>query len=325
MKYVQIGILACLVVIAGLLIGIYQGQRSPDAEQPDAEQVATAPISLAEAPPPTPTAVATPPEAAAPAEIAEAKPSPLPAKTAKRRPQAPSEQKEKRPPPEPAPAEAQAPNGETADWEPVSMPPPVSEPVIPNLPPLVGMPEPVPPPQQQLVTVPEGSEIVVRMVNTLSTNRSLPGDRFEATLEKPLTVDGWLVAPKGSRVEGRVLESKKAGRVKGVAELSFDLVRLATADGKNVDITTAPFGEAGEKSRNEDLKKIGWGAGIGAVIGAIAGGGKGAAIGAGAGAGAGAGTVLATRGETVVVPTETRLTFRLTEPLQVTSTKPVTL
>jgi hypothetical protein len=163
------------------------------------------------------------------------------------------------------------------------------------------------------------------MINTLSTNRNLPGDSFEATLEKPLTVDGWLVAPKGSRVEGRVLESKKAGRVKGVAELSFDLVRLTTADGKNVDIATAPFGEAGEKSRNEDLKKIGWGAGIGAVIGAIAWGGKGAAIGAGAGAGAGAGTVLATRGETVVVPTETRLTFRLTESLQVTSTKPVTL
>jgi hypothetical protein len=324
MKYVQIGILACLVVIAGLLIGIYQGQRSPDAEQ-----VATAPISLAEAPPVTPTAVTTTPEAAPPTEIAEAKPSPLTSKNAKRRPQAAPPRNEKVPTPEPArgsaEAEAEAPNGETADWEPVSMPPPVNEPVIPNLPPLVGMPEPVPPPQQQLVMVPEGSEIVVRMINTLSTNRNLPGDSFEATLEQPLIVDGWLVAPKGSRVEGRVLESKKAGRVKGVAELSFDLVRLTTADGKNVDIATAPFGEAGEKSRSEDLKKVGWGAGIGAVIGAIAGGGKGAAIGAGAGAGAGAGTVLATRGETVVVPTETRLTFRLTESLQVTSTKPVTL
>jgi hypothetical protein len=327
MKYVQIGILACLVVIAGLLIGIYQGQRSPDAEQ-----VATAPISLAEAPPVATTAVTTPTETevAPPPEIAEAKPSPLPAKTANRRPQAVPQRKEEIAPPEPAAgsseaeAEAEA-NSETADWEPASMPPPVTEPVIPNLPPLVDMPEPVPPPQQQLVMVPEGSEIVVRMINTLSTNRNLPGDSFEATLEQPLIVDGWLVAPKGSRVEGRVLESKKAGRVKGVAELSFDLVRLTTADGKNVDIATAPFGEAGEKSRNEDLKKIGWGAGIGAVIGAIAGGGKGAAIGAGAGAGAGAGTVLATRGETVVVPTETRLTFRLTESLQVTSTKPVTL
>jgi hypothetical protein len=321
MKYVQIGILACLVVIAGLLIGIYQGQRSPDAEQ-----VATAPSALAEAPPVGPPAGTAAPEATAaerqqPVEI-QAKPSPMLSKTANR-PQATPKRQAASEPPADSPEAEPAPDAETA--EPVSMPRPVTEPVIPNLPPMVGMPEPLPPPQQQLVTIPEGSEIVVRMINTLSTNRNLPGDRFEATLEKPLTVDGWLVAAKGSRVEGRVLESKKAGRVKGVAELSFDLVRLTTADGKDVDIATAAFGEAGEKSRNQDLKKIGWGAGIGAVIGAIAGGGKGAAIGAGAGAGAGAGTVLATRGETVVVPTETRLTFRLTEPLQVASTKPVTL
>jgi hypothetical protein len=209
--------------------------------------------------------------------------------------------------------------------EPESLPPPVNEPVIPNLPPLVEMPQPEQPPQQRLVTVPEGSQIVVRLISTLSTNRNRPGDTFEATLEEPLHVDGWLVAPKGSRVEGRIIESRPAGRVKGVAELSFDLVQLTTADGQKVDISTAAFNQAAEKSRGDDLKKIGWGAGIGAIIGAIAGGGKGAAIGAGAGAGAGAGTVLATRGDTVVVPTETRLTFRLRQPLEVTSIKTVTL
>jgi hypothetical protein len=111
--------------------------------------------------------------------------------------------------------------------------------------------------------------------------------------------------------------------VKGVAELSFDLVSLTTADGESVDISTAAVNELGDQSRREDLKKVGWGAGIGAIIGAIAGGGKGAAIGAGAGAGAGAGTVLATRGKTIVVPTETRLSFRLNQPVEVTSTSPV--
>jgi hypothetical protein len=255
----------------------------------------------------------------------EAKPSPLPAKPA---PRAQTKRKVKPPPPEPSadvPETPVAPNEELAQAEDLEMPPPITEPVIPNLPPLVEMPETAPLPTPQLVTVPEGTEIVVRMVNTLSTNRNQPGDRFEATLEKPLVVDGWLVAPKGGRVEGRVLEAKKAGRVKGVAELSFDLVQITTAEGKTVDIATAAFGQTGDKSRGEDMKKIGWGAGIGAVIGAIAGGGKGAAIGAGAGAGAGAGTVLATRGDTLVVPTETRLTFRLSEPLEVTSTKPLSL
>jgi hypothetical protein len=316
MKYVQAGILACLMVIAGLLFGIYRGQQSSHPAPDPAASIALAEPAPLQAAQPVP---ASPPEAAA-----DAKPSPVSSQRPKRQPAAQPRPAAEPPAaasePEPAPATNPA---ETA--EPASMPPPVNEPVIPNLPPLVEMPQPEPPPQQQLVTVPEGSRVVVRLVNTLSTNRNRPGDTFEATLEEPLHVDGWLVAPKGSRVEGRVLESTPAGRVKGVAELSFDLVQLTTADGRQVDIRTAPFGQAADASHGDDMKKVGWGAGIGAIIGAIAGGGKGAAIGAGAGAGAGAGTVLATRGKTAVVPTETRLTFRLSQPLEVTSTKPVTL
>jgi hypothetical protein len=339
MKYVQIGILACLMVIAGLLFGIYSGQQSPRVEpaasEPVPEPIAE-PVSLAEAD--APAAAVQEPALDRPSVPDEAKPSPLPSKQAERRSQAALKRNPASPDPPAQSPEAVIPeampdspeavpesNEEFAQAEELDMPPPVTEPVIPNLPPLVGMPEPAPLPEPQLVTVPEGTEIVVRMVNTLSTNRNLPGDTFEATLEQPLAVSGWLVAPKGSRVEGRVLESKKAGRVKGVAELSFNLVSLTTAEGKTVDIATAALGQAGEKSRGEDMKRIGWGAGIGAIIGAIAGGGKGAAIGAGTGAGAGAGTVLVTRGETVVVPTETRVTFRLLEPLEVTSTKPLSL
>lgn len=59
-------------------------------------------------------------------------------------------------------------------------------------------------------------------------------------------------------------------------------------------------------------------AAIGAAIGAIAGGGKGAAIGAGVGGAAGAGTVLATRGEDASLPSETRVTFRLKNPVTIT-------
>ena len=317
MKYVQAGILACLMVIAGLLFGIYRGQQ-PSVSEQGAEAAGS--IAIAQAAPEQ----AAQPAQAPPLQATQAKPSPLPSRRAKRPPAA-----ETRPAPEPPAAASQAEPAPDAEppqaAEPESLPPPVSEPIIPNLPPLVAMPQLEPLPQQQLVTVPEGAEIVIRLVNTLSTNRNRPGDSFEATLEEPLHVAGWLVAPKGSRIEGRVLESKPAGRVKGIAELSFDLVRLTIAGGQTVDISTSAFGQAAEKSRGDDVKRIGWGAGIGAVIGAIAGGGKGAAIGAGAGAGAGAGTVLATRGKTAVVPTETRLSFRLRQPLEVISTEPVSL
>jgi YmgG-like glycine-zipper protein len=63
-------------------------------------------------------------------------------------------------------------------------------------------------------------------------------------------------------------------------------------------------------------KYVGGGAVLGAIIGAITGGGKGAAIGAGAGAAAGAGVQVLTRGKSVDVPSESLLTFRLSEPLR---------
>jgi hypothetical protein len=66
---------------------------------------------------------------------------------------------------------------------------------------------------------------------------------------------------------------------------------------------------------------VGIGAGVGAAIGAIAGGGKGAAIGAGAGGAAGTGTVLATRGDPAVLPSESLITFKLQAPVTVTAGK----
>ena len=69
----------------------------------------------------------------------------------------------------------------------------------------------------------------------------------------------------------------------------------------------------GERS---SAKVIGGTAVLGAIIGGIAGGGKGAAIGLGAGAGAGTAVQVATKGQRVRVPSETRLTFTLQQPVR---------
>ena len=62
---------------------------------------------------------------------------------------------------------------------------------------------------------------------------------------------------------------------------------------------------------------IGGGTALGAIIGAIAGGGKGAAIGALSGAAAGGAVQVMTKGEKVKIPSETRLTFTLQQPLHI--------
>jgi hypothetical protein len=161
----------------------------------------------------------------------------------------------------------------------------------------------------------------VRLVDGLSSDRNMPGDAFLATLDKELVVDGFVIAERGARVEGRVVSSDRGGKVKGVAALAVEIVRIHTSDGQKIAVQTDAFEKHSETSRGQDAAKVGAGAAIGAVIGGIAGGGKGAAIGAGVGGGAGAGGVLLTRGKPATLPSETRISFRLRAPVIITERK----
>lgn len=172
-------------------------------------------------------------------------------------------------------------------------------------------------PETTTVTLPEGTVLKVRLTPTLSTESHSVGDRFEATLVEPLVVDGRTVAPLGGKVYGQVVEADKGGRVKGRARIGVQLTSLETPTGVAVDIATNSVAREARATKGEDAKKIGIGTGVGAGIGAVAGGGRGAAIGAAAGAGAGTGAVLATRGESAVLPSETVLNFRLRYPVEV--------
>lgn len=168
------------------------------------------------------------------------------------------------------------------------------------------------------VTLLAGTILPVRIGETLSSTRNQVGDSFLATLTQPLVIDGWVIAERGARVEGRVVDTTQAGRVRGVSHLGISIIRLATADGQNVRVRTEPYVKDGPTSTGTDAAKIGGGAVIGAIIGALAGGGKGAAIGAGAGGAAGAGDVLLTRGKSVEIPVETRVSFRVQDSVTIT-------
>jgi hypothetical protein len=168
------------------------------------------------------------------------------------------------------------------------------------------------------VTLAAGTTLAVRIGETLSSSRNQPGDSFLATLTQQLVIDGFIIADRGARVEGRVVEAAQAGRGKGSSRLSVSIVRLATADGQNIRIRTEPYNKDGANQAATDAAKVGGGAAIGAIIGAIAGGGKGAAIGAGAGGAVGAGDVLLTHGRPVEIPVETRVSFKVQDPVTIT-------
>ncbi len=168
------------------------------------------------------------------------------------------------------------------------------------------------------VTLAAGTILPVRVGESLSSERNGVGDSWSGVLSEPVVVNGLVIADRGSRVEGRVTNVKRAGRVKGVANLTVALTRFTTADGQSVEVNTSSFSRAGADETKKDVGKVAIASGIGAAIGAIAGRGKGAAIGAGAGAGAGTGVVLATRGGPAVIATETLIRFRVADPVTIT-------
>jgi hypothetical protein len=313
-----------LLLVAGagggaLVMMVAQYQR-PAAPVP-AAVVAQAPAPVA-----TPPAQALPPEPAAPQALPPveeqqppvqhktARPSPFEAPRPGRTHVAPGPKPE--PEPQPQPAQIHPTPAPVIAAPPVSAPAAADHPAPPDPPARaeaenVTPPRPPTPPEPARVTLNAGTLISVRLVDGLNAERNVAGDPFTATLDKELVVDGFVIAERGARVEGRVTAVDPGGRVRGVSTLGVELTRLHTSDGQYVPIRTDPFERRAQATHGEDAAKVGAGAALGAMIGAIAGGGKGAAIGAGAGGAAGAGAVMATRGKPAALPSETHVNFRL--------------
>ena len=73
--------------------------------------------------------------------------------------------------------------------------------------------------------IPQGTHVLLRMVNSVSTRTARPGDRVYLETASPITAGGRIAVPVHSYVQGVVTHSKRAGRVRGKAQLA---VRRAT-------------------------------------------------------------------------------------------------
>jgi len=259
------------------------------AAEPGVKQVinnlqVTSPTDMAQAPPP-------------PAPVEETKPSPAP-KPRRHEPRV----RTTPPSSEPAPAAPVA----------AMAPPPAPVAAVPSTPP--------PPPPPRKVTIPSGTTLAVRLVDSINSETSQPGQTFHATLDSPLAVEGDVAIPAGYDVEGHIVDVKSAGKFAGQSLLALQLDRIS-AGGKYYNLQTDQYRRQGSSRGKNTAEKVGAGAGIGAIIGAIAGGGKGAAIGAAAGGGLGGGVQAATKGQQIKLPSETVLNFTLQAPLTVVEAK----
>ena len=163
-------------------------------------------------------------------------------------------------------------------------------------------------------TIPTGSKITIRMIDSINSETNKVGQTFVATLDEPLMQGGLEVVPRGADVRGRIANINEAGRIAGSAQLGLELTQIVV-NGIQYSLQTSEYAEKAEGRGGETAKRAGIGAGIGAAIGAIAGGGKGAAIGAGIGGGGATAVQVMTKGEKLNIPSETKLEFTLRAPL----------
>jgi hypothetical protein len=168
------------------------------------------------------------------------------------------------------------------------------------------------------ITIPAGTRISVRTIDGIDSTKNQIGDRFQASLEQPLMVDGTVVVAKGADVYGQLTESKQSGTFTGKSQLRLELTGIVV-NGRTIPVETGEYELTGKSRTASTAKRTVGGAAVGSIIGAIAGGGRGAAIGAGVGAGAGAGSEAITKGDQVKVPSETLLDFTLQQDVSIPS------
>lgn len=189
----------------------------------------------------------------------------------------------------------------------------------------VAITPPAPPPEErreerrdldQAVTLPSGTALSVRMIDSIDSQRDQVGKTFRASLDEPvMDPNGNTMIPRGADAVVTLIDDKESGKIAGRTVLTLSLVSVQV-NGRMVDINTQNVSEQSSSRGARSGKVIGGTAALGAIIGGIAGGGKGAAIGAGAGAGAGTVAEVATKGQRVHIPSETRLRFTLDQPVR---------
>lgn len=148
------------------------------------------------------------------------------------------------------------------------------------------------------VTVPVGTDLKLRLNDTISSKTARVGDKFTATVIDPAKYSE-------ATVRGHVASIFKSGKVNGKTTMNLAFNSIETNDGLKGTLhgyVTHVYGkdsgkadseggiESGSRT-NQAVKRGGIGAAAGAIIGGIAGGGKGAAIGLIIGGAGGAGSL----------------------------------
>lgn len=189
-------------------------------------------------------------------------------------------------------------------------------------------PKPITPPGRLLV--PSGTKIPMQLRNLISTKTARAGDAVYAQTTFPVSIDDQMLIPPGTYVQGRISSVKRAGRVKGRAEVLFHFTTMVFPNGYTVSLPGAVDQADSEKAKisdaegtiqhegekRKDAATVGTTAAQGAAVGAIATrGAAGAGIGGAIGGATGLAIGLLSRGGDVTLERGTSIEMVLQRDL----------
>jgi hypothetical protein len=182
------------------------------------------------------------------------------------------------------------------------------------------------------ITVPAGTQVLLHLRSPIDTKTAKVGDGVYCQTSFPVTQNNVAVIPAGTYVKGKIAQVKRAGKIKGRAEILFNFTTMIFPNGYTIDLPGSLENAPGSRNstvtdkegtvkadsqKGKDAGTVVKTGATGAVIGAVASGGKGAGIGGLAGAAVGLGQVLFTRGQDVRIDQNTALEMVLERPLTV--------
>jgi len=183
------------------------------------------------------------------------------------------------------------------------------------------------PTSDSVVVIPTDTELILELIDELSTERNIEGDKFTARIVSPMEMNGAIV-------EGRIAKIQKPGRIKRRSEMLLAFERIVLTEGRwgnfnailtevlpvkndNVKRVDTEGTVEGKSSVKGDIIKVGGATGTGALIGVVAGGPVGAAVGAGVGAAFGVGAVVVERGKHIRLNKAQQLRIKSTYETQI--------
>jgi hypothetical protein len=182
------------------------------------------------------------------------------------------------------------------------------------------------------VSVPEGTPLKVKLATTISTFSSKVGDPFQGKTTEPVVIEGKILIPAGSTVEGRVTKLNEPRRISGKPTIVIFPEHIVLPDGQrfmlnavlvDTDIKGTDVNEEGQfKGTGHDKRdqiEVAGGTGAGMLIGGLAGGPPGLLIGGAIGAGATTTHWLVQR-RSAVLPSGTGLLLELSRPMTMSTT-----